>query len=122
MRFVATTQIFIVTGQVPAVHKSLLLALSAVSCLASASALAAGDAKMGAILAQRWCISCHAQASSSTASDSVPPLAAAARRSGRTPDALRGWLANPHGQMPNLSLTRSEIDDLVAYLMTLQSP
>jgi mono/diheme cytochrome c family protein len=104
------------------VRKSLLVALSAVSCLASASALATGDAKMGAALAQQWCISCHAQASSSTASDSVPSLTAAVQKSGRTPEALGGWLANPHGQMPNLSLTRSEIDDLVAYLMTLRSP
>ena len=82
-------------------------------------ALAAGNAETGRVLAQYWCNSCHAGAKSTTASDSAPPLATAVRRSGRTPEMLRTWLADPHGRMPNLSLTRREIDDLVAYLVSL---
>jgi len=97
-----------------------LVAALLASALSPVAALAAGDPGMGRILAQHWCNTCHAGAGSGTASDSAPPLATAVRQSGRTPEMLRGWLADPHGRMPNLSLTRSEIDDLVAYLVTLQ--
>jgi cytochrome c len=36
------------------------------------------------------------------------------------PDQLRAWLTHPHGAMPDLSLTRAEIDDLIAYIETLR--
>ncbi|HZS81404.1 MAG TPA: hypothetical protein VFA50_00930 [Stellaceae bacterium] len=100
---------------------SLLFAVAAVLFLFASPSFAAGDATMGRILAEHWCISCHAQTRSETAQDSVPSLRSVAQRPGRTADMLRSWLTVPHGQMPNLSLTRGEIDDLVAYLITLQS-
>ncbi|NJO37736.1 MAG: hypothetical protein HC871_09095 [Rhizobiales bacterium] len=36
----------------------------------------------------------------------------------RTGD-LKAWLADPHPPMPNLSLSRLEIDDLLAYIESL---
>jgi hypothetical protein len=36
------------------------------------------------------------------------------------PEQLRAFLTHPHGQMPDLSLTRSEIDDLIAYIESLR--
>ena len=33
-----------------------------------------------------------------------------------SPGELRAFLTHPHGQMPDFSLTRSEIDDLIAYI------
>jgi mono/diheme cytochrome c family protein len=35
-------------------------------------------------------------------------------------DRLRSFLMQPHGSMPPLSLSRVEIDDLVAYIETLR--
>ena len=32
---------------------------------------------------------------------------------------LKGFLADPHPKMPNMSLSRSEIADIVAYIKTL---
>jgi mono/diheme cytochrome c family protein len=33
---------------------------------------------------------------------------------------LRGFLVKPHGQMPELNLTRQEIDNLIAYIESLK--
>jgi mono/diheme cytochrome c family protein len=33
---------------------------------------------------------------------------------------LRVFLSHPHGAMPNLALTRAEIDDLISYIETLR--
>jgi mono/diheme cytochrome c family protein len=91
-----------------------LALLTAAFLLVAAPALAAGDPVEGRAIAQRWCVSCHG------ASDAVPPLESAVNRSGRTTDTLHAWLTDPHPPMPDLSLSRVDIDDLVAYLATLQ--
>jgi cytochrome c len=49
-----------------------------------------------------------------------PPTFPQVARSGLTADQLRAFLSHPHGAMPDLSLTRAEIDDLVAYIATLR--
>jgi hypothetical protein len=36
-------------------------------------------------------------------------------------DQLRAFLSHPHGAMPNLALTRAEMDDLIGYIETLTS-
>ena len=41
-------------------------------------------------------------------------------QSGMTSDQLHAFLSHPHGAMPNLSLTRTEIDDLISYIETLR--
>jgi hypothetical protein len=37
-----------------------------------------------------------------------------------TNDQLRAFLSHPHGAMPDLALTRAEIDDLIGYIGTLR--
>ena len=39
---------------------------------------------------------------------------------GMSADQLRAFLSHPHGAMPNLALTRTEIDDLIGYIETLR--
>jgi mono/diheme cytochrome c family protein len=41
-------------------------------------------------------------------------------QSGRSAEELRTFLTKPHGSMPNLTLSREEIDDLIAYIATLR--
>ena len=88
--------------------------LALVIAVAAAPASAAGDAEAGRGLAQRWCVACHG------GSDAAPPLDEAVNRPGRTPGTLEAWLSDPHPPMPNLSLSRREIADLLAYLGTLR--
>ncbi|MDQ7246944.1 c-type cytochrome [Dongia sedimenti] len=81
-------------------------------------AWADGNAKTGALLARHWCAACHGL-DGGIASDAAPPLETIAQRAHEGASWLRAWLANPHPPMPNFTLSRSEIDDIVAYLETL---
>jgi mono/diheme cytochrome c family protein len=80
------------------------------------------DPDRGRTLAVRSCAACHVVAANqrSPAVDGAPPFASfadgplAERR-------LRVFLQTPHRPMPDLTLTRREIDDLVAYIMTLRN-
>lgn len=86
---------------------------------ASAADRPAGDPDRGRGLARLWCSSCHIIGPGIQGTDSAPPFAAIAERRKSDPDWVRGWLAAPHPPMPNLSLARAEIDDLVSYLWSL---
>ena len=75
----------------------------------------------GKAIAERWCSSCHlvSRDQTSTAGD-APAFATIASRSASEIDALAGFLADPHPPMPDLSLTRAEIRDLLAYIASLR--
>ncbi len=84
-------------------------------------AVLAADAASGAVLAGRWCASCHATGTGgATAPDAGPPFAAIAADPAYDDARLRGWLSDPHPPMPNLNLTRAEIEDLIAHIRTLK--
>ena len=86
--------------------------------LAVPSAHATGDSQAGHRLAEQWCNTCHIVEESGAGPDTAPPFPVIARN--RKDRAwVRAWLAAPHPPMPNLSLTRQEIDDVVAYLDSL---
>ncbi len=74
-----------------------------------------GDAARGEADARRWCASCHLLEGQAKATDTVPAFATIAHDPHKGPDYLRAFLANPHPPMPPLQLSRSEIEDLVAY-------
>lgn len=80
---------------------------------------AAGNAEAGRQLVTRSCSSCHATESSPTATDNAPPFSAVAKTNKERPAWIRGWLMSPHPPMPNISLSRQQIDDIVAYLSSL---
>jgi mono/diheme cytochrome c family protein len=96
-----------------------LLALSALALVTPHAVLA--DAQKGAQLARQWCASCHVIGGNpATAVPQGPPSFPAIARSGMTADQLRTFLSHPHGAMPDLALTRAEIDDLIGYIETLR--
>lgn len=84
----------------------------------------AGSAKEGEALASRWCVSCHdiGRSEKPTASDTAPTFDSVARRKNFNRVHLEAWLGHPHPPMPNLSLTRNEIDSLVNYIESLRAP
>ena len=78
------------------------------------------DAAKGSQLAQQWCANCHVTGGSpATNVQQGPPSFATIART-RTADQLRTFLSHPHGAMPDLALTRAEIDDLIGYIETLR--
>lgn len=85
------------------------------------SALAQGNAETGGAIAERWCSSCHLVSPDQTnAVADVPSFMSVARRSDSEIDALAGFLADPHPPMPDMSLSRDEIRDLLAYIRSLR--
>ena len=102
-------------------HKpvDVLLVLSVLITLAARPAHA--DAAKGAQIARQWCANCHVIGGNPTGPvPQGPPSFQVVARSGMTADQLRAFLSHPHGAMPNLSLTRAEIDDLISYIETLR--
>jgi mono/diheme cytochrome c family protein len=81
-----------------------------------------GSASEGMTVAQRYCASCHliGGAQQSVAQPGVPSFAAIAKHAGQTPERLAGIIIIPHPPMPNLSLTMREVQDVVAYIMSLK--
>jgi len=73
-------------------------------------------------LARQWCSSCHVieKDQAQPATDSVPSFFAIANDSTTTEDGLRTFLGTPHASMPNISLSREEVTNLIAYLMSLK--
>jgi mono/diheme cytochrome c family protein len=97
---------------------SAVLVLNA--AVAAMPAQAAGDAEAGHALARQWCASCHVvDRSGGNGADTAPPFPEIARRSQQDRNWVRAWLVAPHPPMPNLTLSRQEIDDVVAYLDNL---
>jgi cytochrome c len=96
-----------------------LLVLSVAACVIAVPAYA--DATKGAQIARQWCANCHLIGGNPAGPvPQGPPSFQTVAHSGMTPDQLRAFLSHPHGAMPNLSLTRTEIDDLISYIETLR--
>ena len=80
----------------------------------------AADAGNGLRLAQRWCAACHIVSSTqSKGVDTAPSFASIAKRTDFGADKLALFLLDPHPKMPNMSLSRSEAQDLAAYIAKL---
>lgn len=83
------------------------------------------DPSKGHALAERLCTSCHIigkEAASGTVSADVPSFAAIANKPNQTAEAIAGHIIIPHPPMPNIQLTRAEIADLTAYILSLRRP
>ena len=80
----------------------------------------ATDAETGHRLATKWCTSCHIVAPDTAGSDAARPFPAIANDPNFTEQGIRAWLADPHPPMPNLNLSRAEVDAIVAYLQSLR--
>lgn len=81
-----------------------------------------GDVAAGRQLANRWCADCHIVGTGQprAGNDGVPSFAAIADTRGMTEMSLKAYLATPHPPMPNIALTRQQMDEIVAYILSLQ--
>ncbi len=91
-------------------------AAAALGLVLAAPAAAQESVEAGRRLAERWCGACHMLPGESRASDAAPPLAGVVAGREVSRGALEAWLSTPHPAMPDMNLTRAEIDALIAYL------
>jgi len=90
---------------------------------ASFSAAYADRVSDGRAIAERWCVSCHdiGAGDTRTAKDVAPTFESVAHRPNLSREHLETWIGNPHPPMPNMHLTREEIENLVEYIESLKT-
>lgn len=81
-----------------------------------------GDRSAGQRLSATWCANCHriGPGGPGPATDAAPPFRAVAAMPSTTSMSLRVFLQTPHANMPDFRLSRAEIDDVVAYILSLR--
>ena len=89
------------------------------AAFAGAAPALAGDPIVGETWAKRWCAECH-DITGATTSDRIPGWREVANDPARPPERIRAFLVRPHGEMPPLTLSTREIDNLVAYIESLR--
>jgi mono/diheme cytochrome c family protein len=77
----------------------------------------AGDATAGRRLAEASCLQCHG---SPTAKVKAAAFAAIAAMPSTTAQSLGVFLRTSHAAMPNLILSASERDDVIAYILSFR--
>lgn len=98
------------------------LAATAVLVPVCGAASAQERAEQGLSIARNWCPGSYVvEPGGTSGNDIAPPFPVVAQNPLLTPEQLRAWLADPHPSMPNLALTRDEIEALVAYFGSLRS-
>jgi cytochrome c len=83
-----------------------------------------GDAKRGLAYAQKTCAKCHAVERGDMFSPTMiaPTFGSIANTPGINERALVVWLqSSDHATMPNLILAQQDLDDVVAYIMSLRA-
>ena len=82
----------------------------------------AQDVAAGQRLALQSCSTCHQiDGGAARPGDSGPSFAAIANAAQITPLMIHVFLQTPHEKMPNLVLTKAEIDDVSEYILSFRA-
>lgn len=89
----------------------------------SAAAQELGSTSAGKDYAQRICAACHDIEKGDVALfTDVPSFQEIADTQGMSPRALRVWLQTSHPKMPDLIIPADDMDNVIAYIMSLRTP
>jgi mono/diheme cytochrome c family protein len=86
----------------------------------SAAAQEVGDPREGLAFAQKVCAECHGVAPGQLVPAAAPTFRAIANTPGMTALALTVFLRTPHRNMPNLVISDSDRDNVIAYILSLR--
>jgi cytochrome c len=81
------------------------------------------DAKTGHKIASKLCTGCHIvgdKAANASMPADVPTFEEIANQPGQATEKIAGRIVIPHPPMPTINLTREEIGDVAAYIMSLR--
>lgn len=102
-------------------------AAAAIAAAILAAALAApalaesGNAARGRAIAEQFCAKCHAIAPGRTSAEpNAPSFLRMAADPEQTRSSLRQFITLPHFEMPPQTITSAEIDDVIAYILSLK--
>jgi mono/diheme cytochrome c family protein len=100
------------------------LLLSSTILLAASTGLMAeqvgvGDPQAGFVYAKEVCANCHAVVSNETSPvPEAPAFAEIASRPGMSAQTLLVWMQTQHPTMPNITLEREDLMDVIAYILS----
>lgn len=83
----------------------------------------AENAENGLRLSRALCVNCHSVEPGGAARQfvaDVPSFMAIATKPGQSADRMQGYILTPHPPMPQVQLTKNELADIAAYVMTLK--
>jgi mono/diheme cytochrome c family protein len=103
--------------------RTFLIALTVCTVAAEAYGQTSATIARGQDIAGRACAGCHAidgQAGGTIQGTNVPSFRAIASRPNRSPARLQAFIMTPQHPMPGTLLTLSEVNDVVAYLLSLR--
>jgi mono/diheme cytochrome c family protein len=88
------------------------------------SAVQAQDIPGGMQIAKTWCSGCHQidRQERKDGNDAVPSFPSVAQMNSTTAMSLSAFLSTPHGRMPDYALSRIEIENVSAYILSLRKP
>ena len=100
------------------------LGFATAAILVAGTSVHAADANNGERLAHRWCEACHVVVISTSqnrpTTDQAPPFASIADQPGFDAGKIALFLLDPHPKMPDMGLSRTDAQDLAAYIATLK--
>ena len=100
---------------------SLIGAALLAAALGAPAAAETGNAARGRALAEQVCAKCHAIAPGRTGPEpAVPSFMRMAADPEQTRSSLRQFITLPHYEMEPQTLTTPEIDDVIAYILSLR--
>jgi mono/diheme cytochrome c family protein len=100
------------------------LALPLCASLALAGVTSQPDPAQGKSLAEKLCTNCHLVGSAQQqqpANADVPSFAEIANREDQTAGAITAHIMLPKHPMPQIPLTKAELSDLAAYILSLRN-
>jgi mono/diheme cytochrome c family protein len=85
-------------------------------------ALEIGDARKGLNYARKVCAACHnvQRSDAKSPNSKTPPFKQIANTPGMSVTALTVWSRTMHPTMPNLIIEPNDMDDLIAYVLSLK--
>jgi mono/diheme cytochrome c family protein len=100
-----------------------MLAVFACMMATVAGAATLGDTGAGRLYAETHCASCHSIVPDGNTSpvDAAPPFQVVADTPGMTRTALFVFFRTPHATMPNLVVQGDDVDNVIAYILSLKS-
>jgi mono/diheme cytochrome c family protein len=102
-------------------HKNAAVLAFAAATSFAATGASAASAVRGKTLVQRECVSCHAvEPGQLSPNPKAPTFAAVANEPSATPYSLHVFLQTTHATMPNFVIQSDDIDDIVAYIVSLK--
>ena len=100
---------------------SLIGAALLAAALAAPAVAESGNAARGRALAEQFCAKCHAIAPGRTGPEpAVPSFMRMAADPEQTRASLRQFIKLPHYEMEPQTMTSAEIDDVIAYILSLR--